>query len=253
MYGNNFSDAMNYFRAIIKADERSERALKLTQHVVELNAANYTAWHFRRVCIEALGKNVADELAYVTSMAGENPKNYQIWYHRRLMVQKDPAQAKAELAFCEAVFQEDGKNYHAWAHRQWVIENHSLWEDEKGYLDNLLLVDIRNNSAWNQRYWVVSKTGDLSADLDLCKQEIQWAIGHLRLAVNNESPWNYIMGIVRASKYVMFTNTCSAHCTCTSLCCLCVCVCVCVCAHTLTHLCVCTHSHFHKHGQALNP
>ena len=199
-YSHEFSNTMDYFRAIIRADERSERALKLTQAVVELNAANYTAWHFRRVCLEALGKGAEEELDFVTEMAGDNPKNYQVWYHRRLMVQKDPNQAQKEMAFAEKVFEEDGKNYHAWAHRQWVIEHHNLFCGELEFVDKLLLQDIRNNSAWNQRYWAVSKTGDLTVDTELVKREIDWAITKLRVAVNNESPWNYILGIVRASK-----------------------------------------------------
>ena len=38
----------------MQRDERSARALQLTQHVIELAPANYTAWYYRRLVLDAL-------------------------------------------------------------------------------------------------------------------------------------------------------------------------------------------------------
>lgn len=37
-------DCMNYFRAVLKSGEKSPRVLGLLNDVIEVNAANYTAW-----------------------------------------------------------------------------------------------------------------------------------------------------------------------------------------------------------------
>lgn len=37
-------DAMDYFRAIAKTGERSERGLELTEHLINLNPAHYSVW-----------------------------------------------------------------------------------------------------------------------------------------------------------------------------------------------------------------
>ena len=78
-YSDDFRETMDLFRAVLKATEYSKRALSLTSQVIDLNPANYTAWQYRRRCLEALGSDLREELRFTEATAYENPKNYQIW------------------------------------------------------------------------------------------------------------------------------------------------------------------------------
>ncbi len=37
-------DATDYFRAVVKTGEMSPRVLKLTETIIQMNPAHYTAW-----------------------------------------------------------------------------------------------------------------------------------------------------------------------------------------------------------------
>eukprot|EP01102_Stenamoeba_stenopodia_P006743 TRINITY_DN1878_c0_g1_i1.p2 TRINITY_DN1878_c0_g1~~TRINITY_DN1878_c0_g1_i1.p2 ORF type:complete len:302 (-),score=81.24 TRINITY_DN1878_c0_g1_i1:104-1009(-) len=193
-YTEQFVDTMSIFRAILQKDERSERALALTAEVIQLNAANYTAWHFRRLILESLNADLHREMEFCYQKAIATPKNYQIWFHRRWLVDKlkDPSK---ELGFTAQVLIEDSKNYHAWSHRQWVLENFGIWNEELDYINTLLQQDLRNNSAWNQRYFVVSKTTKWTPEV--VQREIEYAISKISQAPNNQSAWIYLTGVAK--------------------------------------------------------
>lgn len=209
-YPSAFTLAYNYMRAVWAAKELSERALKLSATCLKLNPANYTVWSFRRQCLQFLGltsdkASVQSDLDLASSLGGSNPKNYQIWYHRRALLDFHGAREflDEELTYIANVLDEDSKNYHAWSYRQWIlmtVDDEAAWEKELEFACKLIQQDIRNNSAWNQR-WFVShrgRIGNHQLSLEAARREADFAIEEgARLDPYNESPWRYLIGILR--------------------------------------------------------
>jgi len=207
---------MDYFRAMVLADERSARALTVTTAVIERSAANYTAWQFRRAVLHAIAppdkpeseQRWSDELQFVTDVAREHPKNYQVWYHRRCVVDvlalspqrwSREALLNIERDATATVLSQDGKNYHAWSHRQWALQHFDGWADELAYVDGEIIKDVRNHSAWSARHTVLRRLhGDPLPDAQWTA-ELQYAMQAITRAPSNESSWSYARGLYRSS------------------------------------------------------
>ncbi|WFD06711.1 galactose-6-sulfurylase [Malassezia vespertilionis] len=224
LYDPLYAQAMGLFRALKSASndgvEVSERALALTEHLIDLNPANYSIWQYRASILMQMAAEdpgvLRKELAFLNDFAVGNMKNYQIWQHRRIIVSilGDPSH---ELAFTQSVLDLDSKNYHTWAYREWVLvhfgglgdgrhasspgggEYPQLWDGELAYTDRLLDEDVRNNSAYNHRFFCtllrIADGKTLSAEHEPVRDnEIAYALGKVTVAPNNASVWNYLQG-----------------------------------------------------------
>ncbi|XP_009344369.2 protein farnesyltransferase/geranylgeranyltransferase type-1 subunit alpha-like [Pyrus x bretschneideri] len=197
-YKEQFTETMNYFRAVFKADERSPRALQLTTEAIGLNSGNYTIWHYRRLILETLEADLQNELDFTDQIAQINSKNYQLWHHRRWVAEILGTNAtSAELEFTKKILLGDAKNYHAWSHRQWVLKELGGWENELDYCRELLEEDVFNNSAWNQRYFVITRSPLLGGLTAMRESEVSYTLKAIVAHPENESSWRYLRGLYK--------------------------------------------------------
>jgi protein farnesyltransferase/geranylgeranyltransferase type-1 subunit alpha len=202
-YSPEYEEAMSYLRAVMAANEYSDRVLDLTEHIIDLNPAHYTVWLYRASTLFALKADLREELEWISDTARAHQKNYQIWNHR-MMVVGELGDPEGEREFVEEMFGLDGKNYHVWSYRQWLVRRFGLWgEGEFGFVEKMLEGDVRNNSAWNYRWFLVNGREDEGVkgitDDEVKQREIEFATRAVGKAPQNPSPWNYLRGISKAS------------------------------------------------------
>ncbi|TBU34341.1 protein prenylyltransferase [Dichomitus squalens] len=202
-YSEEYKDATDYFRGVVKTGEMSPRVLKLTERVIRMNPAHYTAWQHRYKTVMALQVSLEDELELMDEIATMFLKTYQVWHHRRLILTalNSVDAAARELVFLKTVLENDSKNYHTWSYRQWILvhfnDEERLWAGERPYVEELLEEDVRNNSAWHHRFFFVFSSGVRAGDEDreqTLRRELSFAKEKIALAPNNLSAWNYLRG-----------------------------------------------------------
>ncbi|KAL2857190.1 hypothetical protein BJY01DRAFT_159556 [Aspergillus pseudoustus] len=223
-YSDEYIEGTSYLRAVMAANEMSERALKLTEDIISMNPAHYTVWIYRARIIFALEKDLLEELNWLNGVSLKYLKNYQIWHHRQvIMSSRDhfPTIPPKEMDFLMEMFAQDSKNYHVWTYRHWLVRHFELWDSPREIADinSLLNSDVRNNSAWNHRYMLrfgprsdqpdgglvnangpPSEKGRLAVvDEDLVDEELEYAQMKIVTAPENRSPWSYARGVLRAA------------------------------------------------------
>ncbi|KAF4629344.1 hypothetical protein G7Y89_g8805 [Cudoniella acicularis] len=220
-YTDEYAEAMGYLRAVMASKEHSPRVLELTEHIISLNPAHYTVWLYRASTLFAISSPIEEELTWVNDVALENQKNYQIWHHRQLLIDalypsiSSPEELKAledsERTFMTQMFDQDSKNYHVWCYRQYLVKKFNLFSssEELKSVELLLRKDVRNNSAWSHRFFLVfsnpayctegSKATEYDAKIsdEILDREIEFCKAATFEAPQNQSPWNYLRGVLR--------------------------------------------------------
>ncbi|KAH6612675.1 hypothetical protein C7974DRAFT_82635 [Boeremia exigua] len=201
-YTQEYSEAMGYLRAVMANNEFSERGLGLTEHIINMNPAHYTVWLYRAKTISELKKPLEDEIKWLNPTALKHLKNYQIWHHRQTIIDA-LGSPEGEGDFVAQMLEKDEKNYHVWSYRQWLVKRFNLFDkpEELKWTESMIEADVRNNSAWNHRYYLVigSREGHAPSQ-EIVQREIEYTKQAIRKAPQNQAPWNYLTGILRAGQ-----------------------------------------------------
>lgn len=154
---------------------------------------------YRAKTLSKLKSSLPDEITWLNLTALKHLKNYQIWHHRQTVIDA-LGSPEGEPDFIATMLEQDSKNYHVWSYRQWLVKRFSLFdsEEELRWTEDMIYVDVRNNSAWNHRWFLVvgGKNGQAIGE-DVLKREMEYAKSAVRRAPQNQSPWNYLKGLVR--------------------------------------------------------
>jgi len=136
------------------------------------------------------------EIDWLNSISLKHIKNYQIWHHRQTII-SHVGSPEGEADFLTQMFEKDAKNYHVWSYRHWLVRKFDLWDQgELEETERLLRRDVRNNSAWNHRWFLVfGREQEVSETV--WDREYEYAKDAIRVAPQNESPWNYLRGLLK--------------------------------------------------------
>ncbi|EON65013.1 hypothetical protein W97_04248 [Coniosporium apollinis CBS 100218] len=197
-YTEEYSEAMSYLRAVMASNDMSERVLDLTEDIINMNPAHYTVWLYRAKVLFNLNYDLRKEIDWLNDTALKHQKNYQIWQHRQTIINR-LGSADGETAFIAKMFSKDPKNYHVWSYRQWLVRRFELWDEgEIEAVEGMIKEDVRNNSAWNHRWFLVfGRDSSAHKEQDVIERELEYAKKAIVLAPQNQSPWNYLRGVLR--------------------------------------------------------
>ncbi|GMF01823.1 unnamed protein product [[Candida] boidinii] len=213
LYSDEYKKSLGILRRLMKNKEYSERALYLTEVVIDQVSAHYTVWQYRYHIVKEIGVDLNKEFEWCEQVAIDNIKNYQIWHYKQLLVdlmlqekEKYNYTVNMEYPLIEAMINDDSKNYHVWSYRRWLVERFELYNStiELDFTLQRIKEDVRNNSAWNHRFFVrfgnalkENASNELKqVDQSIIDEELELLKLLIESSPQNPSSWNYLSGIL---------------------------------------------------------
>lgn len=97
-YTDEYSEAMSYLRAVMAKNEMSERALSLTEDIIDMNAAHYTVWYLHHLQPFNPQRSLVANLQPIQVIPLRNPQSPQFRPRQRTrLAQRDRPQPPKEL------------------------------------------------------------------------------------------------------------------------------------------------------------
>ncbi|KAF8470843.1 hypothetical protein BDZ91DRAFT_719103 [Kalaharituber pfeilii] len=200
-YTDTYAEAMSYLRALMAANELSERTLKVTEYIIGINPAHYTCWGFRLRALFAVAKGGAqvestDGSTTTSTLAqiSEAQKSYELnWL-------------QWEIEYLNRVAVQHEKNYQIWHHRQMVMDRvgellaeqkdkvKEMIRSEHAFTAKMFDLDSKNYHVWSYRQWLVRRF-KLFSD----PSELSYIEELLSRDVRNNSAWNHRFFVIFGS------------------------------------------------------
>ena len=156
-YSDSYTEAMSYLRALMAANELSQRTLTVTDYIIAVNPAHYTCWGFRLKAlfhvartqqpmpvvsvVKGVGEKVEVEVEVVDEERNKEKEekreeekegsNNDSQVEKDAETEKDPVAGeqetevqwlKREIGYLNNIAVQHEKNYQIWHHRQLVMD-----------------------------------------------------------------------------------------------------------------------------------
>ncbi|RMZ87975.1 hypothetical protein DV736_g4791, partial [Chaetothyriales sp. CBS 134916] len=174
-YSPRYLEAMSYVRALIADGERSERALALSEDVIDMSPSHYTIWVWRMECLRWLwgidGDDNDDDEKRVGGVVEVVEEDADTDYGDDAAGMQGPVISKEErikqgvereLGWLEGTSERNLKNYQIWHHRQSLLTSYPrslitasfLHDHEIPFVTHILSFDAKNYHVWTYRQWL---------------------------------------------------------------------------------------------------